>query len=126
MIKKELKVLICDDSILVRKKLKDALEQAECKNILEASDGQVAVNMCKKYRPDLVFLDIVMPNKDGIQALTEIKEFDQSINVVMASSAGTQTYLKQAIKLGVYDFLQKPLTSDAVSELMNRFIKARG
>lgn len=121
--KKELTVLICDDSVLIRKKLKGALEKCRCKEILEAENGQVGVDMAKEHNPDLVFMDIVMPDKDGIEALTEIKEYNDQIKVVMASSAGTQSHLKEALKRGAYDFIQKPVTLEAITHVIERILK---
>lgn len=118
-----LKVLICDDSILIRKKLKSTLEKCKITEILEAENGQIAIDMVKAEKPDLVFLDIVMPDKDGIEALTEIKEFDPTIKAVMASSAGTQSHLRKAIELGAYDFIQKPVTLEAVANIIDKVVK---
>lgn len=118
-----LKVLIVDDSLLIRKKLKNILEKCRCKNILEAENGEIAIDIVKKEQPDLVFLDIIMPDKDGIEALTEIKHFNPAIKVVMASSAGTQAHLKRAIELGAYDFIQKPVSLEAVAKIIESIIK---
>ena len=118
-----LKVLIVDDSILIRKKLRDVLEKCKCTNIIEAENGKSAIEMVKVEQPDLVFLDIIMPDKDGIEALKEIKEFNPAIKVVMASSAGTQSHLRKAIELGAYDFIQKPVTLEAVANIIEKIIK---
>ncbi|UOE95392.1 response regulator [Alkalihalobacillus sp. LMS39] len=119
---KDIKVLICDDSVLIRKKLKEALTNLGCETIIEAEDGQVAVHRCKEHYPDIVFLDIVMPEKDGITALTEIKEVSPDTKVVMASSAGTQSHLKKAIQLGAYDFIQKPLNNEAIDRVLQKVL----
>jgi two-component system chemotaxis response regulator CheY len=119
---KDLNVLICDDSILIRKKMKGALEEAGINAILEAENGNQAVESCKTNKFDLVFMDIVMPEKDGITALTEIKAYDKSIKVVMASSAGTQSHLKKAIQLGAYDFIQKPISQEAIDKLIGKIL----
>lgn len=97
MSENSLKILICDDSMLMRKKLKDSLTLCGPFDILEATDGQKAVDTYKEKNPDLVFMDIVMPVKDGIQAVSEIKDFDENAKVVMASSSGTKENLKKAI-----------------------------
>lgn len=115
----DMKVLVCDDSILSRKKLKDCIVALGCKEIYEAADGEEAVEKFKEHRPDLVFMDIVMPKKDGIGAVTEILEVDKNAKVVMASSVGTQSFLKDAIKAGAYDFLQKPLDPEQVKRIIN-------
>lgn len=116
---KDMKVLVCDDSILSRKKLKDCIASFGCGEIYEAADGEEAVEKFKEYHPDIVFMDIVMPKKDGIGAVTEILEEDKNAKVVMASSVGTQSFLKDAIKAGAYDFLQKPLDPEQVKRIIN-------
>ena len=82
--------------------------------------------MFKKYRqtkPDLVFMEIIMPVKSGVEAPTEIKAFDSSAKVVMASSVGTQENLKEAILAGAYDFLQKPIDNDDVAKIITKASK---
>ncbi|CAG9607811.1 response regulator [Pseudoneobacillus rhizosphaerae] len=118
-----LRVLICDDSILIRKKLRETLEMFGCKEILEAENGNVAVEVVKASNPDLILMDIVMPDKDGIEALKEIKELQPNAKVVMASSVGTNDLLKSAIKNGAYDFIQKPISHDAVQNILTKVLK---
>lgn len=115
---KEMKVLICDDSILSRKKLKDCVLALGCSAVYEASNGEEAIEIYKKYVPDLVFMDIVMPKKDGIEAVEELITYNPNAKIVMASSVGTQSYLKDAIKAGAYDFLQKPLEAEQVKRIV--------
>jgi two-component system, chemotaxis family, chemotaxis protein CheY len=122
-VENNLRVLICDDSILIRKKLREALEKCGCKEILEAENGNVAVEVAKTSSPDLIFMDIVMPDKDGIEALKEIKELHLNAKVVMASSVGTNDLLKSAIKSGAYDFIQKPISYDAVQTIITKVLK---
>ncbi|SCP95117.1 response regulator [Anaerobium acetethylicum] len=113
-----IKILITDDSVLARKKLKDYLASLGCQHIYEVSDGQQAIDSYKINKPDLVFLDIIMPVKDGITVVNEILEFDPKARVVMASSVGTQSYLKEALKAGAIDFLQKPLDNELVKKVV--------
>lgn len=123
MVISNLKVLICDDSILVRKQLSNMLTSMGCINIFNASNGQDAINMYKKHNPDLVFMDIIMPVKSGIEALKEITNFNSKVKVVIASSAVTQNYLKLAIEAGAYDFLQKPISEDHIKRIIEKVIK---
>lgn len=123
MAENSLKVLICDDSILMRKKLKDSLALCGCNNIIEATDGQKAVDMYKENNPNLVFMDIVMPVKDGITAVAEIKEFDKNAKVVMASSSGTKEHLRKAIEAGAFEFIQKPWEQEQISKIVNNLLK---
>lgn len=105
-----LKILISDDSILARKQLKDVISRTvENAEFIEASNGQEAVDKFADTRPDLVFLDIVMPVKDGISATKGIMEIDSSAIIIIVSSVGTQSQLKAAIEAGAKDFIQKPI-----------------
>ena len=114
-----IKVLVCDDSILARKQLKDViLKIAEDAEIVDAKNGQEAVDRYKEFHPNLVFLDIVMPVKDGITAVAEIIEEDEDANIVIVSSTGTQTQLKNAIEAGAKDFIQKPFSEAQVEKLI--------
>lgn len=119
----DMKVLICDDSILSRKKFKDCIVSLGCKDTYEAADGEEVVSIYKEVKPDLVFMDIVMPKKDGIDAVKEIIAFDPNAKIVMASSVGTQSFLKDAIKAGATDFLQKPIDGEQVKRLIENFIQ---
>ncbi len=116
----DIKVLICDDSLLARKNLADKLKGCGIQNILQVTDGQSAIDVCRAEKPDVIFLDVVMPVKDGITALKEIKEFDHSVYAVMVSSVGTQTHIREAIKCGAKDFLQKPATSEQVEAIVSQ------
>lgn len=118
-----LNVLICDDSMLIRKKLRSTLEKCKCKEILEAVNGHVAVELAKAQNPDLIFMDIVMPEKDGIEALREIMAFNPNAKVVMASSVGTNNRLKEALGYGAYDFIQKPLSFEAITSIIEKVLK---
>lgn len=119
----EIKVLICDDSVLVRKKLADILKTAGIAEIYEAKDGIQAVEQFKAHNPDLTFMDIVMPEKTGIEALDEIKQYCPAAKVVMASTIGTQSNLTAAIKAGAFDFLQKPVQEEDIYKILNTFTK---
>ena len=116
-----LKILVCDDSILIRKKLKDYMESFGCKHVFEAINGQEAIDLYKEHGPDLVFMDIVMPVKGGIEAVTEIIEFDKNAKVVMASSSGTKTHLKKALEAGAYEFIQKPFEETQIRNILSSF-----
>lgn len=111
-------ILVSDDSILVRKKMREHLTSLGCKKLIEAADGEEAVKAYKSSKPDLVFMDIVMPKKDGVQALTEILAFDPKAKVVISSSVGTQSNLKKAISIGAHDFLQKPIDYAQISKII--------
>lgn len=121
--KEKLTVLVCDDSMLVRKKLRNQLLALAEMVILEAEDGATAVELYREHKPDLVFMDIVMPVKDGIVALEEIREIDPGARVVMASSVGTSQNLKRAIDAGAFDFVQKPSTDARIANIVRRILE---
>lgn len=113
------KILICDDSVLARKQLMDAVKEiADGAIFLEGRNGAEAIELYKKEKPDIVFMDIVMPEKDGNEALSEIKAFDQDAVIIIVSSVGTQDQLKKAIQLGAKDFIQKPFKKNQISEII--------
>lgn len=113
------KILVCDDSVLARKQLMDAVKEvAEGATFLEGKNGAEAVELYKAEKPDIVFLDIVMPQKDGTSALAEIKEFDENAIIIIVSSVGTQDLLKKAIQLGAKDFIQKPFEKNQIKEII--------
>ncbi len=118
-----LKVLICDDSMLVRKKLATSLKAMGVAEVLEATDGEQAVEMYKSNTPDLTLMDIVMPKLNGVDALKAILAENSKAKVVMASSVGTQENLKDAINAGAFDFLQKPISEDQLRHLITKIGK---
>lgn len=119
------KILIADDSILARKQLKDMITTLGTPVFFEARDGQGAIDQYKQNKPDLVFLDIVMPNKDGNIAIEEIINFDPNAVIIITSSAGTQSQLKKAIEAGAKEFIQKPLDPEQVLNVIKRFLEGR-
>lgn len=125
MLAENSKILIGDDSILARKQLKDILSNSGCCHFIEAANGQEAIDKYKTEKPDLVFLDIVMPIKDGIAAVTEICEFDKDADIIIVSSVGTQSQLKQAIEAGARDFVQKPLNTDQIQRIIDAHLEGR-
>ena len=119
----DIKVMVCDDSMFARKSMCMFISSLGVKEIVEAADGQQAIDKYIESKPDIVFMDIVMPVVTGIDALAKIKEADPNAKVIMASSIGTQQYLKEAIKAGAADFLQKPITNDQVKQILENVCK---
>ncbi len=119
------KVLICDDSILARKQLKDIISTLGNPTFIEASDGQEAIDKYKANKPDMVFLDIVMPKKDGNIVISEIIEYDPNATIIIASSVGTQSQLKCALQAGAKDFVQKPLDKQLVIDVIEKYTEGR-
>lgn len=115
----EKKILLCDDSILARKSLADMLNTMGYEDITAVNNGQAAIDTYKQINPDIVFLDIVMPVKDGITATKEIIEYDSEATIIIISSVGTQTHLKEAIKAGAKDFVQKPIDVSLLKQVLS-------
>lgn len=119
------KILIGDDSILARKQLKDIILLSGTPTFFEASNGQETIDLYKKESPDIVFLDIVMPVKDGNAAIREIIEYDKDADIIVVSSVGTQSQLKAAIEAGAKDFIQKPLNPDLIRHIITSHFEGR-
>ena len=119
------KVLICDDSILARKQLKDIISTLGNPTFIDASDGQEAIDKYKANKPDMVFLDIVMPKKDGNIVISEIIEYDPNATIIIASSVGTQSQLKCALQAGAKDFVQKPLDKQLIIDVIEKYTEGR-
>jgi two-component system chemotaxis response regulator CheY len=119
------KILISDDSILARKQLKDVISAYGSPTFFEASNGQDAIDLYKRESPDLVFLDIVMPVKDGNAAIREILSYHDKADIVVVSSVGTQSQLKAAIEAGARDFIQKPLNTAQVRHILSTRFEGR-
>jgi two-component system chemotaxis response regulator CheY len=114
-----LSILISDDSILARKQLKDViLRRIPDVSFVEAANGQEAIDRYKETNPDMVFLDIVMPVKDGIEATKGIIEINPKADIIIVSSVGTKMQLKAAIEAGARDFIQKPMNPVQVESVL--------
>ena len=125
MDKKDIKIMIIDDSILARKQLKDVLSTMGFHNFFEANNGEDAVSLYKEIQPDIAFLDIVMPKKDGIAVVKELHDFDKNAYIVMVSSIGTQKQLKSAIEAGAVEFVQKPFNEAQIQAIIHARIEGR-
>ena len=119
---RKLRVLITDDSKLLRKKLRQELEAMNCE-VIEAKNGKEAVMINLQEKLDCVFLDIVMPEAGGIEALQVIKEVNPDLQVVMLSSAGTPRKLMETLKMGASDFIQKPYTTEQIRKTVAKVQK---
>ncbi|MBU9720834.1 MULTISPECIES: response regulator [Bacillaceae] len=118
----KLSILVCDDSETVRNQMVDCLKKIGITDISEAKDGVEAVDICHAVRPNLVFMDIIMPKKDGIAALKEIHQAYPEIKIIMASSTSGQAHLKNSIHLGAYGFIQKPIEESILKEIIKKLL----
>ena len=113
-------VLVVDDSRTSRKILRGIFEEAGFLVIGEACDGDEAVEMYKKLKPDAVSMDITMPGKNGMDALQEIKSLDENAKVIMVTSINQKSKMTEAVKIGATDFVTKPFQSDHVIEVFQK------
>ena len=115
-------ILVVDDAAFMRMMVKDILTKGGYNVVGEAENGVVAIQKYTELKPDLVTLDITMPEMDGIQALKKIKEADAGANVIMCSAMGQQAMVIEAIQSGAKDFIVKPFQQDRVLEAVRKVV----
>ena len=115
-------VLICDDAIFMRTMIGDILTQAGFQIVAEAETGVQAVEQYRQHKPDLVTMDIVMPDMGGIDAVREIMKEDPSAKILMCSAMGQQALVIEAIQAGARDFVVKPFQPSRVLEAVQRVL----
>lgn len=116
------KILIIDDTKFMREVLKDIFISGGYEVVAEGGDGMEAVQLYKMYKPNLVMMDITMPEMDGISALLEIKKFDPNAKVIMCSVMGQKNYVIAAIIAGAKDFIVKPFHKERVLETIDKVL----
>ena len=116
------KILLVDDAAFMRKVIKDALSKAGYSDLHEAVDGADAVEKYNSLKPDLVLMDITMPNMDGLEALKAIRAADGNANVVMCSAMGEETMVIDAIRSGAKDFIVKPFKIERVLKTVTSIV----
>lgn len=114
------RILIVDDAAFMRMMIRDILTKNGFEVVGEAQDGVQAIEKFKELHPDLITMDITMPEMDGIAALKEIKNLDPNAKVIMCSAMGQQAMVIDAIQAGAKDFIVKPFQSDRVIEAINK------
>lgn len=117
------RILICDDAAVMRMMLKNILTKNGYEVVGEADDGSVAITKYKETKPDLVMMDITMPEMSGIQALKKIREYDPNAAVIMCSAMGQQTMVIDSIESGAKDFVVKPFQAERVLEAVKRVVE---
>ncbi len=115
-------IMICDDAAFMRLTLKKIVESVGHKVIAEAENGIEAVEDYEIYHPEVVLMDITMPDMDGITAVKKIKEYDSHATIIMVSSMGHQEKVYAAIAAGAKDFVVKPFESQKIIECIKKYI----
>lgn len=115
-------ILLVDDAAFMRMMLKDILEKNGYEVVGEAENGVKAVEKYKELSPDLVIMDITMPEMDGIAAVKEIKKINSDATIVMCSAMGQQAMVIEAVQSGAKDFIVKPFQADRIIEAVKKVI----
>ena len=116
------KILLVDDAAFMRKVVKDTLSKNGYTDLYEAVDGADAVEKYNEISPDLVIMDITMPNMDGLEALKAIRAKNNAANVVMCSAMGQEAMVIEAIQSGAKDFIVKPFQAERVLEAVKKVV----
>lgn len=115
-------ILICDDAAFMRMMIKDILTKNGYNIVGEAENGAKAVEKYSELKPDLVLMDITMPEMDGIEALKKIKAADPNASIIMCSAMGQQAMVIESIQSGAKDFIVKPFQADRVLEAVQKVV----
>ena len=113
-----LRVMIVDDALFMRNMLKDICVRAGFEVVAEADNGEVALELSREHRPELVTMDIVMPRRSGIEALQDIMAADPQARVVMVSALGQDSLVLEAVEAGARDFIVKPFKEEKVIDVI--------
>ena len=114
------RVLIVDDSMYIRKLIKDTLESAGYNVVGEAENGEVAIEKAFELNPDLITLDNILPDMIGIDILKVIMEEENHPKIVMISAVGQQSVIDQGMELGASDYIVKPFTPEDLIRVMDK------
>ena len=114
------KVLIVDDAAFIRIQLKQMLSENGFDVVGEAENGKVALRKIKELKPDIVTLDITMPEMDGLECMAEINKMEEKPVVIMVSAMGQETYVQKAILNGAKGYIVKPYKPEVVISQMNK------
>lgn len=115
-----LRLVVVDDALIMRMRIKEIAQEVGCEVVGEAANGKDAVARYKELRPDLMTLDIVMPEMDGIEALREIRKIDPTARVAMVSAVNQADKLAECIRLGAVDFIVKPFTKAKLQDFFEK------
>ena len=115
-------ILIVDDAAFMRMMIKDILTKNGYNVVAEGANGLEAVDKYNEHKPDLVLMDITMPEMDGLQALKKIREGDANAKIIMCSAMGQQAMVIEAIQSGAKDFIVKPFQADRVLEAVKKVV----
>lgn len=118
-----LNILVVDDSLIIRKNIKKYITNLGHSIAGEAKNGTQAIELCKELQPDLITMDITMPDMDGITALKQIREFNKDVNIIMVTSHGQEEMVVDSLKSGAQGYLLKPVDEDKLAKSIGNIYK---
>jgi len=120
-----MKIMIVDDSTIVRKVIERYLAITQVEIVAHASNGVEAIEMFKQHMPDIVTLDITMPEMDGIEALSKMLEIKPDAKIIMISALSSKDTVVKAINLGASGYLIKPVAAHQLTDKINKILEAK-
>ena len=111
-----LNILVVDDSLIIRKNVRKYITSLGHNVIGEAQNSAQAIDICKNLKPDLITMDITMPDMDGITAVKKIREFDKDVNIIMVTSHGQEEMIVSSLKAGAKGYILKPVSEEKLAK----------
>ena len=115
-----LNVVVVDDSLILRRNISRMLIELGHKVVAEAANGLEAIHYCEEYTPDLITMDITMPDMDGITAVKEIRKVNKYVKIIMITSHGQENMVKDAIRAGASGYLLKPIVEEKLAKTLDK------
>jgi len=117
------RIMIVDDASFMRLSIRRMLEKYDFDIVAEAVDGLDAIEKYKAHKPDLITMDVTMPNMTGLEALKEIKKLDKDVKIVMVTAMGQETLIREAVISGANSFIVKPFKEEKLVEVLSTILK---
>jgi two-component system chemotaxis response regulator CheY len=120
------KVMIVDDAGFTRAMLKNIINNTNYAEVIgEAKNGKEAINLYKQLKPDIVTMDLIMPEMGGLESIDNILKIDKNASIIVVSAIGQQDLILEATKKGAKDFIRKPFKKDQVAEVLEKHLLAK-
>jgi two-component system chemotaxis response regulator CheY len=114
-------IMVVDDSAFMRNMMKNLITQVGGEIVAEAADGNEAIQKFSEIKPQLTFMDIMMPNKNGLEALKDIIKLDSNAKIVMCTSVGQEKVIAEAVESGASDFIVKPFKPEDIKGIIEKY-----
>lgn len=119
------KLMIVDDSNIIRKRIERSFNSAQFELVALAEDGLDAVEKFKEHHPDVITMDLTMPNMDGLECIKQIRALDPSVSILVVSALSDKITGLRALQLGARGFISKPFTDEELLQALNQLVTAR-